>query len=705
MDVYGLLKSPAAFLAEASPTIPAMSQWQQFGDLFREFNLTAFLLVGSGLLAVALLILSLTRWGQARPVWKCVILSIAAHILLIAYAYGTQLIFVQTPAPVAAVSSTRINLVEEEGDDLEDVAGPTGSEKTWNTFANEQLLPGLEALPRPLIDSEIEIDEPDADLHAAGTPDSMPIADTGQPLIDLTETDLAEFESQADLDTFSRPAAASQLNVDRRHDEDTAPEPDFMTAELEMPRPDFDDPESNGTSNEVEEYPVIAERVAPELPFTSDLISDDAAMPVGRENLPLGMAQPVREARPTTSAQFVHAPLTVIKPMSRSGDGKPMPEIYTLRGKQDRLTGARRRGGSIETERAVNEALAWLADAQDDDGRWNPRLHEGGREPAIHGHDRAGAGTNADSGISALAALAFMAGGHNHLEPGEYRETVQKGLEFLLRNQSTDGNLSGNASLFARMYCHSMSLLALSEALAVTGDQRLLPAVQKGVDYLVRAQNTYDGGWRYEPGDRGDMSQFGWQVLALKSARTGGANVPAQTIERMKHFLERCTSGPGEGLGSYRPGQGVSTSMTAEALVCRYFLNGDVEDLTRSTAMNRVMGELPSAHHINMYYWYYGTMAAYHSGGQAWEQWNKTLKVALLNTRERVGGNQGSWAPTGLWAPYGGRVYSTAMGALCLEVYYRYLPMYESGRTDRAEDLAGGQDDQGNGSHDGMQWR
>lgn len=101
---------------------------------------------------------------------------------------------------------------------------------------------------------------------------------------------------------------------------------------------------------------------------------------------------------------------------------------------------------------------------------------------------------------------------------GKYQVNVQHALEFLIRSQAPDGNLFGDAKVFARMYCHSMALLALSEALAVTGDERLKDAVERGVIYSARSQNRTDGGWRYQPGDRGDMSQFGWQVMAMHSA-------------------------------------------------------------------------------------------------------------------------------------------------------------------------------------------
>ena len=152
----------------------------------------------------------------------------------------------------------------------------------------------------------------------------------------------------------------------------------------------------------------------------------------------------------------------------------------------------------LKPRRAVELGLEWLADHQEADGRWSSRNSGGGREDRVLGEDRGGAGSNADNGITALATLAFLAGGESHLE-GQYQTEVLRGLEFLVKQQKPNGDLSGDAKLFAKMYCHSMSLLALSEALAMTGDQRLAGAVRKGVSYSINAQDRRQGGWRYAP--------------------------------------------------------------------------------------------------------------------------------------------------------------------------------------------------------------
>jgi hypothetical protein len=57
--------------------------------------------------------------------------------------------------------------------------------------------------------------------------------------------------------------------------------------------------------------------------------------------------------------------------------------------------------------------------------------------------------------------------------------------------------------------------------------------------------------------------------------------------------------------------------------------------------------------------------------------------ISCCGLQRKEGELAGSWDPTTVWGGYGGRVYSTAMAALCLEVYYRYLPLY--GRTSLAE--------------------
>jgi hypothetical protein len=62
--------------------------------------------------------------------------------------------------------------------------------------------------------------------------------------------------------------------------------------------------------------------------------------------------------------------------------------------------------------------------------------------------------------------------------------------------------------------------------------------------------------------------------------------------------------------------------------------------------------------------------------GDDWLRWNQAMQETLL-TRQRLDGElAGSWDADDLWGGYGGRVYSTSLATLSLEVYYRYLPIY-----------------------------
>jgi hypothetical protein len=114
--------------------------------------------------------------------------------------------------------------------------------------------------------------------------------------------------------------------------------------------------------------------------------------------------------------------------------------------------------------------------------------------------------------------------------------------------------------------------------------------------------------------------------------------------------------------------------MTAEALASRQFLGMLRSNPAAVEAGDYVLGELPRADRANYYYWYYGTLAMHQLGGQHWETWNRALARTLVDTQLTTGNLAGTWAPTDAWGGHGGRVYSTALAALSLEAYYRFLP-------------------------------
>jgi hypothetical protein len=239
------------------------------------------------------------------------------------------------------------------------------------------------------------------------------------------------------------------------------------------------------------------------------------------------------------------------------------------------------------------------------------------------------------------------------------------------------------------MYCHGIASLALSEAYALTGDRRLHEPVRRAVNYTLAAQHV-GGGWRYQPHDAGDLSQFGWQLMSLKSAEMAGLRIPDETRVRMIRFLRSVTAGRYKGLASYRPGERVNRPMTAEALACRFFLDADNGPETVEEAAAFISQELPRGDQVNLYYWYYGTLALFQKHDADWVRWNNALQSQLLPRQRSDGAMLGSWDPDQVWGGYGGRVYSTSLACLCLEAYYRYLPVYaDPVGTDRFTEVPG----------------
>jgi hypothetical protein len=230
------------------------------------------------------------------------------------------------------------------------------------------------------------------------------------------------------------------------------------------------------------------------------------------------------------------------------------------------------------------------------------------------------------------------------------------------------------------MYCHAMAALALSEAYALTGDERLRGPVERAVEFLVQAQATDGMSWRYEArASSGDTSILGWVVLVLRSATAVGIAIPAPTQSGALSWLQRVSAGPAGGLARYQPFKDVTETMTAEAWVCRQLLGAGGPGPASVEAAGYLLTHGPNRGPYNLYYWYYGTLAMYQHGGDAWTQWNSQVRDQLVRRQRSGGHSAGSWDPDEdrIYGARGGRLYSTALATLTLEVYYRYFRFYD----------------------------
>ncbi len=118
--------------------------------------------------------------------------------------------------------------------------------------------------------------------------------------------------------------------------------------------------------------------------------------------------------------------------------------------------------------------------------------------------------------------------------------------------------------------------------------------------------------------------------------------------------------------------------MTAEAWVCRQFLGIGGPGPASTEAAAYLLDHDSDRGDSNFYYWYYGTLALYQHGGQPWTQWNDRLRDRIIGLQRATGHQAGSWDPDdSQYGAKGGRIYCTALATLSLEVYYRYLRLYD----------------------------
>ena len=230
------------------------------------------------------------------------------------------------------------------------------------------------------------------------------------------------------------------------------------------------------------------------------------------------------------------------------------------------------------------------------------------------------------------------------------------------------------------MYSHGIAAIALCESYGMSEDPKLKIPAQRAIDFIVKAQSKSLGGWRYTPRASSDTSVVGWQMMALKSGQMAGITVPKSTFDNVRRWL-KSVEGPRAGSGTFGySGRGSSPAMTAEGLLCLQFMEAPEDTARLQSGANYLLKHLPKqSSNLTSYYWYYATQVMYHMQGKYWDAWNDRMRGMLTKTQIKTGHLAGTWTPHDRWEQRGGRVYSTAMRVLILEVYYRHLPIFNNG--------------------------
>ncbi len=308
-----------------------------------------------------------------------------------------------------------------------------------------------------------------------------------------------------------------------------------------------------------------------------------------------------------------------------------------------------------KTRITIDKGLAYLASIQNKDGSFTS--------------------PQSAAGITAIALMAFLANGHTPGR-GKYGKNVEKGLEFILTCTHKTGLIAKNVSR-GPMYGHGFATLFLGEVYGMTGPKykfktKTREALIKAVRLIVASQNK-QGGWRYQPvPNDADISVTICQVMALRSARNAGIQVPKKTMEKAIEYVKKCQTG--DGGFAYMLGSGGSMFPRSAAGLASLYYAGiykgkEVENGLKYMMNQKKNGIINSGGGWFYYGHYYASQAMFQAGGKYWAQWYPEIRDKLIKSQAANGSFTGSSS--------NGAAYGSGMSIIILSTPNRLLPIFQ----------------------------
>ncbi len=320
-----------------------------------------------------------------------------------------------------------------------------------------------------------------------------------------------------------------------------------------------------------------------------------------------------------------------------------------------------------EVQQAIDRGLRYLAQTQNRDGSFGDRYQLAG-----------------NIAVTALASLAFMAGGHMPGR-GQYGNHVMRALEYVIskekRTPPAPGLLCHDTGIRQiAMYSHGFGLLFLGEVFGMIPDAKLQKhvrgTIQRAIDLISVTQNS-KGGWRYEPiKSQADISVTITQIMALRSVRNAGFFVEKSVIDHSTNYVKSCQS-PSDGGFSYYANQGPSAFARSAAAVVALYCAGIYKGREITRGLDYLMQFKPGTAIMTregqlhyFYGHYYAAQAMWTAGGNYWRQWYPAICQDLLNRLPSNG--QGAWIDSSTCSHY-----ATAMATIILQIPNNYLPILQ----------------------------
>ncbi len=284
-------------------------------------------------------------------------------------------------------------------------------------------------------------------------------------------------------------------------------------------------------------------------------------------------------------------------------------------------------------------------------------------------------GSERGAGTTGLALLAFLASGEDP-NFGPYSSAIRKSVRHIIKSQPKTTGYMGPS-----MYHHGFAMLGLAEAYGAVDETDLWSgethanqrsigeALELGVRCAITSQkkNPY-GAWRYSPGARdADTSVSGAVLMGLLAARNAGIEVPDTSIDKAIKYFASMTGG--NGIVGYSGGlDGFGQSIARSSIACLVFAISKRKDLKQYKAVEKyVTSNLNESSGWVEYARYYQAQALFQADIDAWEKWNRGLIRQLKAIQKDDGSFQGDL----------GAANSTSMALLALALNYRFLPIYE----------------------------